>query len=194
MEIRKNEKLREYVVEMSQLKELYSSEYNTVTSYFWPIVAKNKKALKDRIYYTGAMTCLLIFIIVVILLGGLKNEYLIWGSIIISLLLIGIGVFLSIKSAKEKKQIYEEWEKNNKKIYDIQDRIHQVTIDAAIEIPYVICYSKNYDDIIKGKLVVGSEEWNNLLEATKQEMLDDTAGSTAYEDVIGYYNTWSDNF
>ena len=107
MEIRKNEKLREYQVEMLQLKDYYSREYHTITSYYWPIIAQNKKSLKNRIYYTGAMICMLIFFVVVILLGGFKNEYLLWGSLAFSITLIGIGVIITIKALKNKKKIAE---------------------------------------------------------------------------------------
>lgn len=194
MEIRKNEKLREYEVEMLQLKDHYSREYHTITSYYWPIIAQNKKSLKNQIYYTGAMICMLVFFVVIILLGGLKNEYLLWGSIVFSLVLIGVGVIVTTKTLKKKKIITEEWDKNNKKVQEIQEKIHMVAIKATEEIPYVIFYSEHYEDIISKKLQENSEEWKNLIEQEKQKMLDYTAGSMAYNDVIGYYNHWSDNF
>ena len=81
MEIRKNEKLKKHEIELIKLKDYYSIEYNALTTYFWPIIAQNKKSLKNQIYYTGMMICLLVFITGIILLGGVKNEYLLWGSI-----------------------------------------------------------------------------------------------------------------
>jgi len=194
MEIRKNEKLREYQVEMLQLKDYYSREYHTITSYYWPIIAQNKKSLKNRIYYTGAMICMLIFFVVVILLGGFKNEYLLWGSLAFSITLIGIGVIVTIKTLKNKKKIAEEWEKNNKKVQEIQENIQTIAMKAAEEIPYVIFYSEYYQDIISKKLLENSQEWKDLIEQEKQKMLDYTSGSMAYDDVIGYYNHWADNF
>jgi hypothetical protein len=194
MEIKKNEKLREYGIEMSQLKDHYSKEYHTITSYFWPMIAQNKKRLKDQIYYTGAMICLLVFIVVVILLGGLKNEYLLWGSLIFCFILIGIGVVITTRTIKKQKMTMEEWEKNNKKIQEIQEKIQETTIKAVIEIPYVIFYSEHYEEIVMGKLKENSGEWHKLIEQEKQKMLENTAGSMAYDDVIGYYNHWADNF
>ncbi len=193
MEIRENKKLREYESDMLQLKDYYSREYNTITSYFWPIIAQNKKKIKDQIYYTGAMICLLIFIVVVILLGGIKNEYLLWGSIVFSLILIGIGVIVTTRTLKRKKMVLEEWEKNNKKVQEIQEKIQEITMKVAEEIPYVIFYSEHYEDILASKIKKNSKEWNELIEQEKQKMLEYTAESLAYDDVIGYYNYWADN-
>jgi len=88
----------------------------------------------------------------------------------------------------------EEWEKNNKKIQEIQEKIQETTIKAVIEIPYVIFYSEHYEEIVMGKLKENSGEWHKLIEQEKQKMLENTAGSMAYDDVIGYYNHWADNF
>lgn len=194
MEIRKNEKLKKYEIELIKLKDYYSIEYNALTTYFWPIIAQNKKSLKNQIYYTGMMICLLVFITGIILLGGVKNEYLLWGSIAACVILITVGAIITRITLVKKKKIADEWAEGNQKVQTIQEEISEITAKAVGEIPYVICYSENYDDLMSGKLNEKSNEWQVLLEQEKQKMLEYTAGSLAYEDAMGYYNHWADNF
>ena len=89
--------------------------------------------------------------------------------------------------------VLEEWEKNNKKVQEIQEKIQEITMKVAEEIPYVIFYSEHYEDILASKIKKNSKEWNELIEQEKQKMLEYTAESLAYDDVIGYYNYWADN-
>ena len=192
MEIRKNEKLREYQVEMLQLKDYYSREYHTITSYYWPIIAQNKKSLKTG-FIIPVDDMYAHFLLLSFSLEGLKMN-IFYGKPCFSITLIGIGVIVTIKALKNKKKIAEEWEKNNKKVQEIQENIQAIAMKAAEEIPYVIFYSEYYQDIISKKLLENSQEWKDLIEQEKQKMLDYTSGSMAYDDVIGYYNHWADNF
>ena len=194
MDILKNEMLKKYIAQMSLLKDDYSKESNTVNSYFWPLIAQNNRQLKNQLYYTGSMGCLLVLVVVIILLGGIKNEYLLWGSIAICVALIMAGVIVTSKTFKKKKIINIEWENNNKKVLKIKEEIQNVTKKAMDEVCYIICYNENIDKIKNNELDEKSLVWQNLLQNVKEKMNNYTQNSDAYEDVIGYYDYWANEF
>ncbi len=91
-EIKRNEKYKEQVVRLHNLKDKYAVDYKAVSEAYWPIFDQTKKRIKNKIYLIGICICLLVVLTVYFILGGLKNEYLIGGLYAICLALLVLAI------------------------------------------------------------------------------------------------------
>lgn len=97
--------------EISVLKTEYTNELNTVNYYYWPIVAKIKKRIKNIQWYFTLACCLLASVVIIIFLKEITNPYWLGAGLGISFLIFGASLFFLIRVKKLSKKTQREWDK-----------------------------------------------------------------------------------
>lgn len=191
-EIKRNEKYKEQVVRLHNLKDKYAVDYKAVSEAYWPIFDQTKKRIKNKIYLIGICICLLVVLTVYFILGGLKNEYLIGGLYAICLALLVLAIISYKKTDNAAKDFFKEWNEKNKELYDMQEEIKTLCDDLVEEMIMIICYNTyHYDDNSKD---VNLNDWDKNYQHVREEILQATSDSLAYDDVVAYFDEWVDKF
>lgn len=155
---------------VSNLKNDYTKELNTVNHYYWPIMAKLNKQYANLKWYLTLAFCLEVTFIVCIIFFEIYGIYWVIGYNVIGLGLILLVYKFFRKCKKAKLASQKEWDealKNSEKIKENLDK----EIDNA-----------------KRLMIDFLKEEENLSE---EKLLEKTGSS--YEDVLSYYNHWIDN-
>lgn len=190
MDIKRIEKYKKQVIELQELKDRYAYDYKSVSELYWPRYDQIKKKLKDRSYMIGLCICLLAVISFSTIFGGLKNEYLIGGCFGITGILLTLAIIYFLKMRKIAKAFHAEWKVEEKKLEDIQNNIRTLHDDMVEEILRIICFNKyHYNDN-----EVDINEWDKNYSLVREEVMKETSDSLAYEDVLGYFTSWVENF
>ena len=138
----------------------------------------------------GLCICLLAVISFSTIFGGLKNEYLIGGCFGITGILLTLAIIYFLKMRKIAKAFHAEWKVEEKKLEDIQNNIRTLHDDMVEEILRIICFNKyHYNDN-----EVDINEWDKNYSLVREEVMKETSDSLAYEDVLGYFTLWVENF
>lgn len=191
-DIKRNEKYKEQVTRLHNLKDQYAIDYKSVSEAYWPIYDQTKKRIKNKKYLIGLCICLLAVLTVYCLLEGLKNEYLIGGLYGICVILLALSIFGYIRSDKLAKEFFKDWESQNKKLSDMQEEIKTLCDELVEEMIMIICYNTyHYDENAKD---VDLNEWDKNYQKVREEILKATSDSLAYDDVVSYFEEWVENF
>lgn len=189
-EIKRNKKYKEKTTRLQSLKDEYAASYKAISEAYWPIYDQTKKEIKNKIYKIGLCICLILIVTVCYILDGLKNEYLIGGCYGISCILLALAVISYLRTNREAKAFFSEWNGQNKKLKDIQEEIKNLCDDLVEEMLMIICYNTyhyNDDD-------VDLNEWDNNYQTVRNEILNETSDSLAYDDVLSYFENWVEKF
>ena len=183
MEIKRYEKYKELHSRMLVLKDEYALKYKAVSEVYWPRYDQHKKARKNRIYLISVTSILVVLVSVAVILEGIRNEYLIGGAYLITLGLLLWAVLAYLKKEKERKFFMKEWEKENKEIKLITDEIKELGDSMVEEMLMIMCYNDYHYD---GKM----DNWETNFEKVRNEVLEKTGESLAYDDVYLIFNNW----
>lgn len=190
MKIKRNERYKEQLIELQALKDKYSSDYKAVSEAYWPVYDQLKKRVKDRTFLIGVCICILVVLTFTVIFGGIKNEYLLGGSYVISGGLLALAIIRFIKLNKIVKEFNQEFQARNKEIENLQEQIRTLYDDMVEEMMMIICYNTyHYDDD-----EVDINEWDENYSKLREKVLEETANSLAYEDVVSVYNRWVEDF
>ena len=166
-EIKRNEKYKEQVVRLHNLKDKYAVDYKAVSEAYWPIFDQTKKRIKNKIY----------------LIGGLYA---------ICLALLVLAIISYKKTDNAAKDFFKEWNEKNKELHDMQEEIKTLCDDLVEEMIMIICYNTyHYDDNSKD---VNLNDWDKNYQHVREEILQATSDSLAYDDVVAYFDEWVDKF
>lgn len=156
-----HEQIKELNKEIYLLKDDWSKELDTVNYYYWPIIAKDKRNVKNHVWYFSLACCLLFAIIFWLVFEDIQNEYWIGGSLGIGAVVLFFTTFRMIKTLKTTKKDKEEWQKNLVNANKMQEEIASKCDEAT-------------------KLMLAS-----LPETDEVKAL-----GSSYDDILEYYNNW----
>ena len=183
MEFKRNEKYVEQRARMTVLKDEYALKYQAVSEVYWPRYDRYKKAMKDRVYLIVCASILVVLVTVWVILGGIRNEYLIGASYLVSGGLLAWAIIACTKKNKERLFFMKEWEKENAEVKAISDEIKELGDSMVEEMLMIICYNDyHYDGNMKN--------WEDDYQKVHDEVLRATGESLAYSDVLEYFNNW----
>lgn len=183
MEFKRNEKYIEQRARMTVLKDEYALKYQAVSEVYWPRYDRYKKVMKDRIYLITCASVLVVLVTVWVILGGIRNEYLIGGAYLISLGLLAWAIIAFIRKKKEREFFLKEWEKENNEVKAISDEIKELGDSMVEEMIMIMCYNDyHYDGVM--------DNWEENYEHVRSDVLKATGESLAYGDVLEYFNEW----
>ena len=149
MEFKRNEKYIEQRARMTVLKDEYALKYQAVSEVYWPRYDRYKKVMKDRIYLITCASILVVLVTVWVILGGIRNEYLIGGAYLISLGLLAWAIIAFIRKKKEREFFLKEWEKENNEVKAISDEIKELGDSMVEEMIMIMCYNDyHYDGVM----------------------------------------------
>ncbi len=189
VKIKANQKYKEQCVKLNDLKDKYSQEYKAVSEVYWPKYDQNKKKIKDNRYIIGVFICMLVVETMLVIFEALRNEYLIGAVYAITIGLLVYGIIKYILLMKKVKVFSIEWEKKNKGLKDMQDSIKSLSDEMVEEMIMIMCLNDNHYEEIKN-----DEKWKEDYQNTKDKVLEETANSLAYDDVVLVFNNWVDRF
>ena len=183
MDFKRNEKYVEQRARMTVLKDEYALKYQAVSEVYWPRYDRYKKAMKDRVYLIVCASILVVLVTVWVILGGIRNEYLIGASYLVSGGLLAWAIIACVKKNKERLFFMKEWEKENAEVKAISDEIKELGDSMVEEMLMIICYNDYHYD---GNM----DNWEDDYQKVHDEVLRATGESLAYSDVLEYFNDW----
>ena len=90
------------------------------------------------------------------------------------------------------KKLLKEWNEKNKELHDMQEEIKTLCDDLVEEMIMIICYNTyHYDENSKD---VNLNDWDKNYQHVREEILQATSDSLAYDDVVAYFDEWVDKF
>lgn len=155
--------------EINVLKNSYTDELNTVNHYYWPIVARIKKQKTNLKWYFTLACCFMFAVIVYIVFKEVYNLYWVIPLLTFSGGIVGLIVFFLIKCNKKDKLVNKDWKEALKPSEQLNDKINAKSLQAT--------------DMMK----------DFFNEISKDFEIDMKEIGSSYEDILDYYNRWTDN-
>lgn len=190
MQIKNNQKYKEQTIELRNLQEEYSQKYKDASEKYWPVYDQFKRKTKNCSYFMGAAICLIAVVTFCVILRGLRNEYLIAASYVLS---VGIFIFTIILYARNYKKFNafnKEWTTINNDLENIQNKIRVLHDDMVEEMIRIICFNKYHYNDEK----VDINEWDQNYQKVREDILKETSQSLVFDDVRTYFENWSEKF
>lgn len=193
MKIVGNENLLKYLNERNKSKENYVKELDELNAEFSSCFSKFTYYNKNYKW----VLILGIIILIAFIVFGLIAEMLIQALIAFSgLWIIGLGILIFFwkKSLKKEKTVRTEYDNKHQQIKIFIDNINKLEEKAALEIPHIICKSENLEKLEDYRKNNNDNKYqihyDELLEKTKQKIVEEKGMNYRNDDIIDYYNEW----
>lgn len=112
------------------LKDQFLEIQNDLNLIYWPRLAENKRKIRDYKWYFLMSVCLFAACIIAVIAEIIRNEYLIGGSLALTL---GLVVFLFIvlrRCYKKRGKINEAWDKEKKPMNEKKDEMDKLISES----------------------------------------------------------------
>lgn len=157
--------------EINVLKNNYTNELNTVNHYYWPIIARIRKQMTNLKWYFTLACCFMFSVIVYIIFKEVYNLYWVIPLLTFSGGIVGLVVFFWVRCNKKNKLVNKDWKDALKPSDELNAKINDKSLEA------------------KNMMI---EFFNDLNSLNNIYINIDEIG-TSYEDILDYYNRWTDN-